>query len=176
MDQYLGEIRMFGGNFAPVGWALCQGQLMSISQYAALFSILGTTYGGDGISTFGLPDLQGRAPLHWGQGQGLSNYEIGAQVGVESVTLITNQMPAHTHAMSANSQPGTESKPNGAFLANSADASLNGLTIYSAATSDTTLNPTSMTSAGGSQPHDNMQPYLAINYIIATEGLFPTRN
>lgn len=174
MDQYLGEIRMFGGNFAPIGWALCNGQTLSISENEALYTLIGTTYGGDGVQTFVLPDLRGRAPIHQGQGNGLTNRVLGQQVGTETVTLITNQMPAHSHGFSAFNSYGTVPSPAQGFLAKSTDQSLVGNPIY-ATTTDTTMNPNSVTVAGGSQPHENFQPTLAINFIIATTGVYPTQ-
>jgi len=176
-DQYLGEIRMFGGNFAPVGWALCNGQLLSISQNAALFSILGTTFGGDGVQTFGLPDLRGRAPLHWGQGTGLSNYTLGAQTGTESVTLMQNQMPAHTHQVNASSTNGSSAAAQGALPATVVPARGQSAApdIYGTAP-NTTMNPQMISASGGSQPHNNMQPSLCVSFIIATTGIYPSRS
>lgn len=176
-DQYLGEIRMFGGNFAPTGWALCNGQLVSISQNAALFSILGTTFGGDGVQTFGLPDLRGRAPLHWGQGTGLSTYTLGEQTGTETVTLLQNQMPAHTHQVNASSSNGSSASAHGAVPATAAPArgENTGPEIYGTAT-NTTMNAQMISVSGGSQPHSNLQPSLCVSFIIALQGIFPTRN
>lgn len=174
MDQYLGEIRMFGGNFAPIGWALCNGQTLSISENEALYTLIGTTYGGDGVQTFVLPDLRGRAPIHQGQGLGLTNRVMGQQVGTETVTLITNQMPAHSHGFSAFNNYGTAPSPAQGFLAKSTDAQLNGMPIY-ATTTDGNMNANSITPSGGSQPHENIQPTIAINFIIATTGVYPTQ-
>lgn len=168
---------MFGGNFAPRGWALCDGQLMPISGNEALFALIGTTYGGDGITTFGLPDLRGRVPLHQGQGPGLANYTIGQKAGTEAVTLISTQLPVHNHASTigsgASSQPATATDPAGrAFAvptdgsnayANSADGSMGG-------------SGSSLPINGGSQPHDNVQPFLCVNFCICLEGVFPSRN
>ena len=165
-EPFLGEIVMFAGNFAPRGWAFCNGQLLPISQNTALFSILGTTYGGNGQTTFALPDLRGRAPVHAGQGPGLSNYALGESTGVESITLTTGQMPAHQHAQPAtNAEEGTN-RPSNAVPAKGG--------VYAGATDGTTLAPT--TTAGSSQPHSNIQPVLAVNFIIALEGIFPSRN
>lgn len=169
-EPYLGEIRMFGGNFAPKGWALCNGQLLSIAQNSALFSILGTTYGGDGINTFALPDLRGRTPMNWGQGPGLTARVIGEQSGQESVTLLTTQMPTHNHLVATNSSESTSGRPANGFLGTS------GAALYDAASDGSTLNVNAISSAGGNQPHSNMQPYLAVSFIIALNGIFPSRN
>jgi len=170
-DQFVAEIRIFPFNFAPTGWALCNGQLMPISQNTALFSLLGTTYGGDGKSTFALPDLQGNAPMQPGQGQGLSLRDLGEMSGVESVTLLQSEIPVHTHQLSANTiDLGDTSTPNpAAVYAQSA-----GGTLYQAAT-DTQLSPQALSLAGGSLPHNNMQPYLTLNFCIALQGIFPSR-
>jgi microcystin-dependent protein len=170
-SPFLGEIEMVGFNFAPTGWALCEGQLLPISQYAALFDLLGTIYGGDGVSNFALPDLRGRVPVAMGQGSGLSNYSIGQLGGTENVTLITNQMPAHTHAANASTSNGTSATPSGNFPA----VNNEGIQHYAAA-SNGTMNSAAIGTAGGSQPHNNVQPYLCINFIIALEGVFPTRS
>ena len=167
---FIGTVRMFGGNFAPIGHALCNGQIMAISQNSALFALIGTTYGGDGQVTFGLPDLRGRVPIHQGQGSGLSNYVIGQVSGTESVTLISSQMPTHTHPMTANSNNGDTSSPTNNFFAAS------GSSIYSNAVPNAPMNPQSTSLAGGNQPHDNMLPFQVINFIIALEGIFPTQN
>ena len=170
-DQaFIGEIRMFGGNFAPQGWALCQGQTMQISQNQALFTLIGTTYGGDGTQTFALPNLQGRVPVHFGQGQGLSPYVQGETVGVETVTLIANQIPAHTHVPQGDGTNGGSNAPGGNFWGTST-----GVKQYLAA-STTQMNPAAIALAGGNQPHDNMLPFLAVNFIIALFGVFPSRN
>lgn len=162
-DPYIGEIRMFGGNFAPVGWLLCQGQLVSISDYDTLFNLIGTTYGGDGQSTFALPNLQSRMPMHQGSG-----YQLGQVGGVESVTLNTNQLPVHTHAPVANTAA-TGPSPNGQFWASFIR------TMYSPQTPPSDpLAGNALTPAGGNQPHDNMSPYLVINFIISLYGIYPT--
>jgi len=171
-DPYIGEIRMFGGNFAPAGWAFCQGQLMPISENDALFTLLGTTYGGDGQETFGIPDLQGRAPLHQGQGNGTSNYIIGQKGGVESVTVTTNQLPVHNHA-APTTTTGQQASPTGAILAK-ATSTQAGLRIYSTNASNVVMNPATIPAVGGSQPHDNFQPTLAISYIISLFGIYPS--
>jgi microcystin-dependent protein len=167
---YVGQISMFGGNFAPRNWALCNGQLMAISQNQALFAILGTTYGGDGVTTFGLPNMQGRVPLHWGTGQGLTPRVLGEMSGSESVTLIGNQMPIHNHLVNAGNEDADVKNPNGAYLAAPTAA------IYTAAAPNVQMNPQMVGNAGGNQPHNNMQPYLAVTFIIALFGIFPSRN
>lgn len=171
---FLGEIRMFGGNFAPRGWAFCDGQLISIAQNTALFSLLGTTYGGNGQTTFALPDLRGRVPLHPGQGPGLAPRTLGESSGTETVTLLATQMPAHTHGLNAFNGPGTAGSPTGAVIA----APVSGATLDKAfsASSNTAMSPASIGTAGGSQPHDNMPPYRCVNFIIALEGIYPSRN
>ena len=170
---YLGEIRMFAGNFAIRGWALCNGQLMSISTNTALFSILGTTYGGNGITTFALPDLRGRVPIHWGQGNGLSNYVLGEQIGSENVTLLSSQMPIHSHPVNAVASGGNQASPTGNLPAiESTGTSLN----YSNGAANTTMNPTAIGTAGGSTPVPLIQPVLSVTFIIALQGIFPSRN
>src|SRR3954469_26017647 len=167
-EPFLGEIRMFGGNFAPRGWALCNGQLLAISTNTALFSILGTTYGGNGQTTFGLPDLRGRVPLHQGQGQGLSPYNLGEVGGSETVTLLTPQMPAHNHpfAPPVSSAAGGAADPTNNFPA--AQDATQGPFNYN--TTTTGAGGAGMSGAqGGSQPHANIQPFLCVNYIIALE-------
>ncbi len=168
ITPFIAEIIMFGGNFAPRGWAFCSGQLLSIAQNTALFSLVGTTYGGDGQTTFALPDLRGRVPIHPGQGPGLSPYSLGQQGGVENVTLTLNQIPAHNHSMNANSGAAADTLPNGNVLSEGG--------IYTNAVPNAQLNPAAIGNAGGSQPHPNMQPYTCINYIIALQGIFPPRN
>jgi len=170
-EPYLGQILMVGFNFAPVGWAMCNGEILPISEYPALFQLIGTTFGGDGINTFALPDLRGRVPIHMGQGLGLSNYVIGQQGGEEEVTLTISQMPAHTHALAAQSALGSSANPTGGIW-----ASQSRLDIYSSASPDTPMGLSTTSAAGGSQPHDNRSPYLVVNYIIALEGVFPTQN
>jgi microcystin-dependent protein len=171
-EPFLGEIRMFGGNFAPRGWAFCDGQILSIAQNTALFSLLGTTYGGDGRTTFALPDLRGRAPVHAGQGPVLSPYSLGQSGGSESVTLNTSQMPSHNHLVNVDTgDNGTTSHPNGQYL-----ASTGSISIYNNATDGSTLNQGTVQTAGGSQPHSNLQPYLCVDFIIALEGIYPSRN
>ncbi|TWG90685.1 microcystin-dependent protein [Nocardioides sp. J9] len=164
-QPYVGEIRMFAGNFAPAGWMFCEGQLLPISEHETLFQLIGTTYGGDGESTFGLPDLRGRVPIHQGNG-----YLLAETGGVEQVTLTQAQMPAHTHMLAANGgQPGTEAGPAGNQLA----MSLN-VTPYVHDAPDTPMSAQAIASAGGSQPHTNLQPYLCVDYIISLFGIFPS--
>lgn len=169
-EQFLGEIRMFAGNFAPFGWAFCNGQVLSIETNTALFSLLGTTYGGDGVTTFALPNLQSRIPIHQGQGPGLSPYVIGQLGGAENVTLITQQLPQHTHTVNADSGSGGVSSPAGAYWASSP-----GTKQYSPST-NVAMSPSATSLTGNSQPHPNIMPYLAISFIIALEGIFPSRN
>jgi len=168
-DPFIGEIQWFAGNFAPRGWAFCDGQLLPINQNQALFSILGTTYGGDGRTTFALPDLRSRAPLHRGQGPGLSNRNLGSKGGTETVTLSVAQMPAHTHTAKAKNATGTENVPNDRSLANIRRG-------YSTDAADVAMDESTVGSAGGGQPVNNMQPYLGLNCIIALQGLYPSRN
>ena len=168
-EPFIGEVQMFAGNFAPRGWALCDGQLLSVSQYDALFSLLGTNYGGDGRTTFGLPDLRSRIPIGTGQGSGLSNRQLGERVGQEQVTLTANEVPAHTHNWEVTSGASNASNPTNARLA--------AAKVYSNAAPDTALNAAAVTpSAGGSRPHPNEQPFLVVNYIIALVGIYPSRN
>lgn len=170
-DPFVAEIRIFGFNFAPRGWALCNGQLLPISQNTALFALLGTTYGGDGRSTFALPNLQGSAPMHPGQGQGLSLHDLGEVGGTETVSLLESELPVHSHAMSANTvDPADTSAPG----ANATFALSTGGTLYQSA-ADTALASTALTPAGGDQPHNNMQPYQVLNFCIALQGIFPPR-
>ena len=167
-DPFLGEIRMFGGNFAPVGWALCNGQLLAISQNDALFNLIGTTYGGDGQNTFALPDLRGRAPVHQGAG-----FVIGQSGGVENVTLAVGQMPAHNHQAAAAAGGNVVDPANAVW---SSDPGGNTAAYTIPPQGQATMNGAAIGSTGGSQPHDNMQPYLAVNYIISVEGIFPSQN
>lgn len=168
-DNFLGEIRPVGFNFAPNGWALCNGQILPINQNTALFSLLGTQYGGNGTTTFALPNLQGRVAVGAGQGPGLTDYVPGEQGGVENLTLTTAQIPVHNHGVSVGTADATSVSPQGAIPAKAAR------TVYSSA-GGTTMAPDSIGSAGGSQPHNNLQPFLVTNYIIALTGIFPSRN
>jgi microcystin-dependent protein len=171
-DPFVAEIRIFPFNFAPKGWAFCNGQLLPISQNTALFSLLGTTYGGDGKSTFALPNLLGSAPMHPGQGPGLSLYDLGQTSGVESVTLLQSEIPLHSHAMQ-----GATQDPATAKLVNpSASFGLSqGGGIYQD-TAAALLAPEALAPTGGSLPHNNMQPYLTLNFNIALQGVFPPRS
>lgn len=173
-DPFIGEIRMFAGSFAPAGWAMCGGQLMPISQNDALFTLIGTTYGGDGQETFGLPNLQSRVPIHAGQGPGISqNYQLGESGGVESVTLSAQQIPVHNHAVLVRgANTGTQTQPQNAFLSTLPTGKL----YVSPSAPFVNLAPGAFSIVGGSQPHENMQPYLAITYIISLFGIFPTQN
>lgn len=168
-EPFLGEISLVPYNFAPRGFAFCQGQILAIAQNTALFSLLGTTYGGNGESTFALPDLRGRVAVSTGQGPGLSNYDLGQIGGSETVTLTQNQMPAHGHGAASTQAAATSTRPSNQFPAA-------GQAVYGAATDGTTLNPGFIQNTGGSQPHSNVQPYLGLNYIIALEGIYPSRN
>jgi microcystin-dependent protein len=164
---------LFGGSFPPAGWAFCNGQSIPISENDALFQLIGTTYGGDGQQTFNLPNLQSRVPIHLGQGPGLSqNYQLGEAAGVESVTLTVNQIPVHSHAALCNSAGGNTSNPAGAVWA------VSDVNQYANAAPDTTMGTPAMqtTPAGGSQPHENMIPFLCVSYIISLFGIFPSPN
>lgn len=172
-EPFIGEIRMFGGTFAPAGWAMCQGQLMAIAENDALFTLIGTTYGGDGQETFGIPDLQGRAPLHAGQGPGISQtYQLGEKAGVETVTINTNQLPIHNHAALASGDFGQNPQPQNAFVAQLGTGNM----YIGPADPMANMNANSLGPVGGSQPHENMQPYLCITFIISLFGVFPTQN
>lgn len=186
MEGTVGEIRMFAGNFAPRGWAFCRGQLIAIASNTALFSILGTYYGGNGTSTFGLPDMQGRVAIGAGQGQGLTSYVLGEETGSESVTLIITELPIHTHAFIPSA---SASVPQGIYEdAGTLTTPVNNYPAFSdltySTTQDGSMGPQSVTvtgtmtpaPVGGTQPHSNMQPYLAMNYIICMQGIYPARN
>ena len=170
-DPFVAEIRIFPFNFPPKGWAFCQGQLMPISQNTALFSLLGTYYGGDGKSTFALPDLQGTAPMQTGQGQGLSERFLGEMSGVESITLLVSEIPFHTHSFLASPDPGDNLVPSPNFSV----AGSTGGFIYNPATDGKLMAFQSLPPAGGGLPHNNMQPYLTLNFCIALQGIFPQR-
>jgi microcystin-dependent protein len=172
VDPFVAEIRIFPFNFAPKGWAFCDGQLIAISQNTALFSLLGTTYGGDGKSTFALPDFQGRVPMHPGQGPGLTLHDLGEAAGSDSVTLIESEMPLHAHALVASTQPGEDPIATGESLARSVGASL-----YQPSNARlVTMSPNAVSSVGGNQPHNNLQPYLTLSFCIALQGVFPPRS
>jgi microcystin-dependent protein len=175
MDPFIGQIMLVGFNFAPRGWAFCDGQLFPIAQNSALFSLLGTTYGGNGTTHFALPDLRGRVPLGMGQGPGLTNRTIGEMSGVETVALAQSQMPTHTHSMGVSSQNATAPLGNGLVLARSIDANGDAVKSAVSTSADTLLSAQSIAPAGGNLPHQNMQPYTAMSYIIALEGIYPTR-
>jgi microcystin-dependent protein len=168
-EPFIGEIVMFAGNFAPRGWAFCSGQILSIAQNTALFSILGTTYGGNGQTTFALPNLQGRVPIHPGQGAGLSPYVLGQQGGTENVTLLTTQMPQHTHTVACSGDDAALGLPAGNYLATTSS------NVY-ASTAGAFMNNATINPVGGNQPHVNLQPYLCVNFLIALVGIFPSRN
>jgi microcystin-dependent protein len=167
-QPYVGEIRMFGGNFAPAGWMFCEGQLLAIADNDVLFNLIGTTYGGDGQETFALPDLRGRLPLHQGNNQG-SGFVIGQAAGVETVTLTTQQMPVHIHPYVASSNNASVANAGGNVLAQTPT-----YTPYIAAVPNTSLSPNSINSAGGSQPHNNLQPFLCVSFIISLFGIYPS--
>ena len=170
-NQYVGEIRMFAGNFAPTGWALCNGQVLPIAQNTALFSLLGTMYGGNGTSNFALPDLRGRAPVFFGMGTGLSYKDIGQQGGSETTNLTVAQLPAHSHVVSAVTFNANQSSPTGNFPATTKLLDKE----YSDIVPNTTYNNTMLNSTGGNQPINNLQPYLTVNFIIALQGVYPPR-
>lgn len=166
-QPYVGEIRMFAGNFAPAGWMFCEGQLLPISEYETLFNLIGTTYGGDGQSTFALPDLRGRVPTHFGNG-----FTLAETGGVETVTLTVSQIPAHSHPFLASNNTATGTAPQGNALSAAPDVNT---TPYGTDAPTTPLNPSSVSSTGGSQPHDNFQPYLCVDFIISLFGIFPSQ-
>jgi microcystin-dependent protein len=168
-EPYLGEIRMVGFNFNPQGWQLCQGQLLSISEYTALFSLLGTSYGGNGTTNFALPDLRGRIPMHQGSGS-TGTYGFAEQGGSETVTLTTGEMPQHNHLLNAQSGSGNQASPSLGYFAGS------DLDQFSSASPTTTMSNSLVAINGGSQPHDNMSPFLCVNFVIAMEGVYPSRS
>lgn len=169
-QPYVGEIRMFGGNFAPVGWAFCDGQLLPISENDTLFNLIGTTYGGDGQSTFALPDLRGRIPVHQGQLAGGTSYMLGEMGGVENVTLTTQQIPSHTHSPNAQTGAGNQSSPQGGVWA------FSNLTQFNNIPPNVNMAAQAIQPAGGSQPHENMMPFTAVSFIISLYGLYPTQS
>lgn len=170
-DQFVAEIRIFPFAFAPTGWALCNGQLMPISQNTALFSLLGTTYGGDGKSTFGLPDLQGSVPMHPGQGPGLSLHDLGETGGTESVTLLESEIPSHSHTVNASIGPASLQAPGPTRVLGRAN---NPVYLDNPATM-VAMSPQALVPAGGGQPHNNLQPYLTVSFCIALQGIYPQR-
>jgi len=171
-DQFVGEIRMFAGNFAPTGWALCNGQLLPISQNTALFSLLGTYYGGNGKSNFALPNFQGMAPMSSGQGPGLSDRVLGETSGSSAVTLIQSEIPSHSHSALGAAGTGPTSPQNATW---GTQAGRTPPPVYSSAVPNVTMSPQALGLAGGDQPHNNMQPYLVVTFIIAMQGIFPAR-
>lgn len=172
-DPFVAEIRIFPFNFAPKGWAWCDGQLMPLSQNTALFSLLGTTYGGDGKSTFALPDLEGRAPMHPGQGPGLSLHDLGETGGSETVTLLESEIPAHSHALMATTQAANQATPIGNSLAKTTGTFSPYLPPAGAPLAN--MSPNALPPAGGDQPHNNLMPYLTFYFCIALQGVFPPR-
>ena len=168
-EPFIGQIQMYGFNFAPRGWALCDGQLLPISTNTSLFSLLGTTYGGDGRTTFALPDLRGRVPIHQGTGPGLSPRKIGSKSGSETVTLTVAEMPGHNHQLTCSDVPATLDSPVNNVIANVPKPAFD-------PTGTQTMSPGAITNNGGSRSHNNMQPYLTINFCIALVGIFPSRS
>jgi microcystin-dependent protein len=169
-DPFVAEIRIYPFNFAPKGWAFCDGQLLPISQNTALFSLLGTTYGGDGKSTFALPDMQGNAPMHPGQGPGLSLHDLGETGGSETVTLLESEIPSHSHSMQVSGQAGLNNTPDQQLFAVGA-----GINLYAPPANLTPMSDNALSPAGGDQPHNNMMQYLTLNFCIALQGVFPPR-
>jgi microcystin-dependent protein len=170
-EPFIGEIKMFAGNFAPKGWAFCNGQVLPLAQNQALFAILGTTYGGNGVNNFALPNLQASVPIHFGQGAGLPPFVLGQTGGEESHTLTSNEIPNHTHTVNAVSDPGNINVPTNALWATSVAR----VSQYGP-TTDTTMSSAALGPGGSSLPHENRQPYLTVNFIIALVGIFPSRN
>jgi microcystin-dependent protein len=172
MDPFVAEIRIFPFNFAPKGWAFCDGQILPISQNTALFSLLGTTYGGDGKSNFALPNMQGNAPMHPGQGPGLSLHDLGETGGSDTVSLLESEMPAHSHGWMASNADSNSQSPVAQLFA----GGVGGISMYAAPASITQLAPSALTPAGGDQPHNNMMPCLTLTFCIALQGIFPPRS
>jgi microcystin-dependent protein len=168
-QPYVGEIRIFAGNFAPAGWMFCDGQLLPISENETLFQLIGTTYGGDGESTFALPNLQSRVPIHMGQGKDGVTYQLAEMAGTESVTLTTQQIPSHTHPLTASGDVGDQAAPAGNCISNS-----NGPVPYIEDVAGSAMNANAIGPQGGSQPHENCQPFLCVNFIISLFGIFPS--
>jgi len=172
-EPFVGEIRMFAGNFTPRGWAFCDGQLIGVAQNDALFSLLGTTYGGDGRTTFGLPDMRGRIPIHQGWGPGLSNRRLGSKSGQEGEILSASQIGSHTHTSRGTTGTGTANSPDGAIFANPGGTIL---TYKAGATQRAAMNADAIGHTGGSQEHDNVQPFVCVNFIVALFGIYPSRS
>lgn len=170
MDPFVAEIRIFPFNFAPKGWAFCDGQILPLSQNTALFSLLGTTYGGDGKSNFALPNMQGNAPMHPGQGPGLSLHDLGETGGSDTVSLLESEIPSHSHALVASQGDGLERTPAGQLLATGV-----GISLYQTPGPLVNVSDNALAPAGGDQPHNNMQPYLTLNFCIALQGVYPPR-
>ncbi len=171
-EGFIGEIRMFAGNFAPRSWALCDGQLLAINQNQSLFSLLGTTYGGDGRTTFALPDMRGRLPVHMGQGPGLANRNIGSKFGAETASVSVAEMPAHRHDLLVSTAGGTQNVPDDSFLASSPN-----VRVYRPQATNVALDIDAIEASGpGQQPHSNIMPFQCVNFIIALSGVFPSRN
>lgn len=175
-EPYIGEIRMFAGNFAPRNWAFCDGQLLAVTSYDALFSLLGNLYGGDGRSSFGLPDMRGRLPMHMGQGPGLTNRALGARMGQERVILTRDEMPKHSHSLMASNAQADASDPGGRVLASQTDGDMPYTQAPAESTNFQNMDSRSVSSAGSNSPHNNMMPYLGVNFIIALLGVYPSRN
>jgi microcystin-dependent protein len=173
-SPFVGEIKAVGYNFASVGWALCDGQLLPLVQNTALFSLLGTTYGGDGKTTFGLPDLRGLSPLHWGQGPGLTLIDLGETGGAESVTLLQTEMPSHNHTVGVVDTAGNQTTPANAALAEARTGRVGDL-LYAPAGTPAPMHPLALGLTGGGLPHNNLPPYLVLNFAIALQGIFPPR-
>lgn len=170
-EPFVGQIMMFAGNFAPRGWAYCDGQLLAVSQNDALFSLLGTIYGGDGRTTFGLPDLRGRIPLHQGTGPGLSLRRLGSKSGEEKVTLTTNQLASHTHDLNGSTAIGNNNLPTGNVV-----STVTGINVYATDNPSVDMNASAVQPTGGTQSHNNMMPCLGIHFCIALVGIYPSRN
>ena len=175
MDPFVAEIRIFPFNFAPKGWAFCNGQILPLSQNTALFSLLGTTYGGDGKSNFALPDLQGRAPMHPGQGPGLSLHDLGETGGVETVTLLNSEIPLHAHTVAGSINANGDSLTPASSIWAQAPGGRCSLQLYNSSAPTGGMNPNPLGLTGGGQPHNNMQPYLTLSFCIALQGVYPPR-
>ncbi len=175
-NPFIGQIRMFGGNFAPVGHVFCDGRLLPIAEYDTLYALIGTTYGGDGVSTFAVPDLRGRAPLHMGQARSGTTYVQGQLAGTETVTLLTSQMPQHSHAFAVNTAASSAPAPTNNILATPTAVKMYDTKLDPPIVAATAMAPAAILPSGGSQPHENMQPFLAVTFIIAVFGVFPSHN